>query len=117
VIQLHPLIGRRILGGVHGFAPYLDAVELLHENWDGTGYPHGQKGEQTPLEARIIHVADAFDAMTTHRPYREAMRRDQALAILSRNAGTQFDPRIVNVLVGLQEADDELASHELAEAV
>jgi response regulator RpfG family c-di-GMP phosphodiesterase len=117
VIQLHPLIGRRILGGVHGFAPYLDAVELHHENWDGTGYPHGQKGEQTPLEARIIHVADAFDAMTTHRPYREAMRRDQALAILSRNAGTQFDPRIVNVLVGLQEADDELASHELAEAV
>jgi len=117
VIQLHPLIGRRILEGVHGFAPYLEAVELHHENWDGTGYPHGQRGEQTPIEARIIHVADAYDAMTTHRPYRQAMRRDQALAILCRNAGTQFDPRIVNVLVGLQEAEDELASHELAEAV
>ena len=117
VIQRHPLIGRRILEGVHGFAPFLEAVELHHENWDGSGYPHGQKGEQTPIEARIIHVADAFDAMTTHRPYREAMRRDQALAILSRNAGTQFDPRIVNVLVRLQEAEDELASHELAEAV
>jgi HD-GYP domain-containing protein (c-di-GMP phosphodiesterase class II) len=117
MVQLHPLIGRRILEGVHGFAPFLDAVELHHENWDGTGYPHGQTGEQTPIEARIIHVADAYDAMTTHRPYRQAMKRDQALAILCRNAGTQFDPRIVNVLVGIQEAEDELAGHELAEAV
>jgi len=117
MIQLHPSIGRRILEGVHGFAPYLDAVELHHENWDGTGYPHGQKGEQTPIEARIIHVADAYDAMTTHRPYRQAMRREQALAILCRNAGTQFDPRIVNVLVGIQEAEDEFVGHELAEAV
>jgi HD-GYP domain-containing protein (c-di-GMP phosphodiesterase class II) len=117
MIQLHPLIGRRILEGVHGFAPFLDAVELHHENWDGTGYPHGQRGEQTPIEARIIHVADAYDAMTTHRPYRQAMSRDQALAILCRNAGTQFDPRIVSVLVGIEDAQDKLAEHELAEAV
>jgi HD-GYP domain-containing protein (c-di-GMP phosphodiesterase class II) len=117
VIQRHPSIGRRILEGVHGFAPFLDAVELHHENWDGTGYPHGQKGEETPIEARIIHVADAYDAMTTHRPYRQAMKRDHALAILCRNAGTQFDPRIVNVLVTLQEDEGALAEHELAEAV
>jgi HD-GYP domain-containing protein (c-di-GMP phosphodiesterase class II) len=117
IIQLHPSIGRRILEGVHGFAPYLDAVELHHENWDGTGYPHGQKGEETPIEARIIHVADAYDAMTTHRPYRQAMRREQALAILCRNAGTPFAPRIVHVLVGIQEAEDEFVGHELAEAV
>src|SRR5579884_2099938 len=116
MVQLHPLIGRRILEGVQGFAPYLDAVELHHENWDGSGYPHGQRGEQTPIEARIIHVADAYDAMTTHRPYRQAMKRDQALAILCRNAGTQFDARIVNVLVRIQETEDELAGHELAEA-
>jgi HD-GYP domain-containing protein (c-di-GMP phosphodiesterase class II) len=101
VIQLHPLIGRRILEGVNGFAPFLEAVELHHENWDGSGYPHRQKGEQTPIEARIIHVADAYDAMTTHRPYRQAMTHEQAIAILRRNAGTQFDPRIVDVFTGI----------------
>ncbi|HWD99917.1 MAG TPA: HD-GYP domain-containing protein, partial [Bryobacteraceae bacterium] len=122
IVQLHPLTGRRILEGVNGFAPFLDAVELHHENWDGSGYPHRQKGEQTPIEARIIHVADAYDAMTTHRPYRQAMMHEQAVAILRRNAGTQFDPHIVDVFTGIAifenggEMMPELAV-ELAEAV
>ena len=64
-MKQHPVIGRRILEGVQGFAPFLAAVELHHENWDGSGYPNGQAGEETPLDARIIHVADAYDAMTT----------------------------------------------------
>src|SRR6185437_11665952 len=59
LIREHPEIGRRILEGVHGFSSYLPAVELHHENWDGSGYPHGQRGEETPLPARIIHVVDA----------------------------------------------------------
>ena len=68
LIKKHPVVGRRILEAVHGFAPYLDVVELHHEDWDGSGYPHGLRGEEVPLGARIVHVADAYDAMTSDRP-------------------------------------------------
>lgn len=101
LVQQHPVIGRRILEGVEGFAPYLGAVELHHENWDGTGYPHGQKAEQTPIDARIIHVADAYDAMTTNRSYRRGMTHEKAVSILVENAGIQFDPSIVSVFIAL----------------
>ncbi|MES2390299.1 MAG: HD-GYP domain-containing protein [Acidobacteriota bacterium] len=70
LVKQHPVIGRRILEGVQGLSPYLAAVELHHENWDGTGYPKGQSGEETEVDARIVHVADAYDAMTTNRSYR-----------------------------------------------
>jgi HD-GYP domain-containing protein (c-di-GMP phosphodiesterase class II) len=101
VVKAHPQIGRRILEGVTGFAPYLDSVELHHENWDGTGYPWAQKGLETPIAARIIHVADAYDAMTTDRPYRPGMSAEEAISILRRHAGTQFDPLIVEAFSGL----------------
>lgn len=101
IIQQHPTIGRRILEAVQGFQPYLDAVELHHENWDGSGYPHGRKGTETPLDARIIHVADAYDAMTSDRPYRKGMSHQQAIAVLEQNAGTQFDAEIVAVFAQL----------------
>ncbi|MCX6625172.1 MAG: HD-GYP domain-containing protein [Acidobacteria bacterium] len=103
IIKEHPTIGRRILEGVHGFQPYLSAVELHHENWDGSGYPRGQANEETPLEARIVHVADAYDAMTSDRPYRRGMSHEQALRVLQENAGTQFDPAIVSVFVELDD--------------
>ncbi|MGA2716504.1 MAG: HD domain-containing phosphohydrolase [Bryobacteraceae bacterium] len=99
IVKQHPEIGRRILEGVQGFAAYLPAVELHHENWDGTGYPRGESGETTPLAARIIHVSDAYDAMTTDRPYRDGMTHDEAIAILRRFAGSQFDPRVVDAFV------------------
>jgi putative nucleotidyltransferase with HDIG domain len=101
LIKQHPVIGRRILEGVNGFAQYLAAVELHHENWDGTGYPHGQQGTETPIDARIIHVADAYDAMTTDRSYRSAMSHQRAMSILRDNAGRQFDAEIVYVFLGL----------------
>lgn len=101
IVREHPVIGRRILEGVNGFAPYLNAVELHHENWDGSGYPHRQKGEETHLDARIIHVADAYDAMTTNRSYRSGMSHEKAISILVENAGIQFDPRIVAAFVYL----------------
>jgi HD-GYP domain-containing protein (c-di-GMP phosphodiesterase class II) len=101
MVKLHPVIGRRILEGVHGFAPYLGAVELHHENWDGTGYPKGQKGKETPIEARIIHVSDAYDAMTTDRTYRRGMSHEKAISILIEYAGIQFDPQIVEIFVNL----------------
>lgn len=101
LVKQHPVIGRRILEGVQGFAPFLAAVELHHENWDGSGYPRGQWQEETPIDARIIHVSDAYDAMTTDRPYRPAMTHAQAISIIAENAGKQFDPRIVDVLLNM----------------
>jgi HD-GYP domain-containing protein (c-di-GMP phosphodiesterase class II) len=95
IIKQHPSIGRRILEGVSGFEPYLASVELHHENWDGTGYPRGLAGEDVPLAARIIHIADAYDAMTSDRPYRRGMSHRRAMAILAECAGTQFDPHLV----------------------
>ncbi|HEY6445139.1 MAG TPA: HD-GYP domain-containing protein [Acidobacteriaceae bacterium] len=123
IIKQHPVIGRRILEGVNGFAPYLAAVELHHENWNGTGYPHRQSGNLTPIDARIIHVADAYDAMTTDRSYRSAMSHDEAVSILRGNAGSQFDPRIVAVFLNLSPdiisgaGVQECCSNELALAV
>lgn len=95
LIKLHPVIGRVILEGVQGFAPYLGAVELHHENWDGTGYPTQLAAEDVPIDARIIHVADAYDAMTTTRSYRAGMSHERATSILRECAGTQFDPHLV----------------------
>jgi HD-GYP domain-containing protein (c-di-GMP phosphodiesterase class II) len=107
LIQQHPTIGRRILEGVGGFQLYLPIVELHHENWNGTGYPFGLRGEAVSLPARIVHVADAYDAMTSSRPYRGALRTEEAVAILEQNAGIQFDPLIVPIFTRLlsQEPD------------
>lgn len=102
-VKEHPVIGRRILEGVQGLAPFLPAVELHHENWDGSGYPRGQQGEETPIDARIIHVCDAYDAMTTDRSYRRGMTHERAISILVEYAGIQFDPRIVEVFIHLPQ--------------
>ena len=91
LIRQHPVIGKKILECVHGFEAYLPVVELHHENWDGTGYPRGLKGEETPRIALIVKVADAYDAMTSDRPYRRGMPHEQAAGILEKYAGTQFD--------------------------
>jgi HD-GYP domain-containing protein (c-di-GMP phosphodiesterase class II) len=112
LIKQHPVIGRRILEDVQGFAPHLSAVELHHENWDGSGYPRGQSRTETPLDARIIHVADAYDAMTSNRSYRLGMSHEKAISILVEYAGTQFDPHIVDVFVNLP--DKEILFEEAA---
>lgn len=118
LIRRHPLIGRRIIERVEGLSPYLDIVELHHENYDGTGYPWQMVGNQIPRDARVIHVADAYDAMTSDRPYRKGMTPEQAVAILKANAGTQFDPDVVAAFVRLHHrvAQEDLfaedASHE-----
>lgn len=101
LIQQHPTIGRRILEGVQGFEPYLPVVELHHENWDGSGYPLGLRGDATPLCARIVHVADVYDAITSDRPYRRGMSNQEALRLLEECAGTQFDPAIIEVFTKL----------------
>ncbi len=103
IVQRHPRVGRDILESVQGFNDYLDAVEQHHENWDGTGYPKGLRGEAITVEARIIHVADAYDAMTTNRCYRKGMSHEVAIRILWSCSGTQFDPTVVSLFAALPE--------------
>jgi HD-GYP domain-containing protein (c-di-GMP phosphodiesterase class II) len=103
IIKKHPLIGRDILQEVHGFRSYLPMVELHHENPDGTGYPWGLKGDDIPLCASIVHVADAYDAMTTDRTYRSGMPHERAAQILVQCSGTQFRPDVVDALLSLKD--------------
>jgi putative nucleotidyltransferase with HDIG domain len=95
LIRQHPVIGKRILENVQGLEGYLDIVELHHENLDGSGYPHGLKGEETPLHARIVKVADAYDAMTSDRPYRAGKSHTEAIAVLRSASGSEMDPSVV----------------------
>ena len=99
VVELHPRIGYRLVHQVPALRPIAAAVLHHHERFDGNGYPSGLRGEQIPLEARIICVADAFSAMVSERTYREPVDADEACAELERCAGTQFDPGIVRVFV------------------
>jgi HD-GYP domain-containing protein (c-di-GMP phosphodiesterase class II) len=99
LLRQHPTIGRRILEGVKGFHPYLPVVELHHENWNGKGYPRGMEQTDTPLQARIVKVADAYDAMTSDRPYRPGMNDAEAVSRLQESSGTEFDPDIVKAFM------------------
>jgi len=99
VMREHPVIGERILSAVPGLESIARAVRHEHERWDGGGYPDGLAGEAIPLASRIVLVCDAYHAMTSDRPYREAMAPDAAIAELRRHAGTQFDPAVVNALI------------------
>jgi HD-GYP domain-containing protein (c-di-GMP phosphodiesterase class II) len=94
-IRRHTLIGERIIGGAPALISVGALVRSSHENFDGSGYPDRLKGEAIPLGSRIISVCDAFDAMTTDRPYRPAMTPATAAAELRRCAGSQFDAQVV----------------------
>ena len=98
-IKTHPRLGANIVGNVHDLAPCVGNILYHHEKWDGTGYPEGLKGKSIPLGARILSVADAFAAMASARPYREALADEQALDRLRQGAGTQFDPELVELFV------------------
>jgi HD-GYP domain-containing protein (c-di-GMP phosphodiesterase class II) len=98
-IRAHPLAGARLIEGVEDFRSALPYVLYHHERWDGSGYPHGLAGEEIPIEARVLGVADAFDAMTSVRSYRPALSVEQALDELQRCAGSQFDPDLAETFV------------------
>jgi diguanylate cyclase (GGDEF)-like protein len=100
VMRQHPVIGERIMRAIPGMGSIARAVRHEHERWDGSGYPDGIAGEKIPIEARIILACDAYHAMTSDRPYREAMEHREAMSELIANAGTQFDPNVVEALVG-----------------
>ena len=99
-IEKHPAIGYRMLTATSEFSSIADGVLSHHERWDGKGYPKGIRGEDIPIEARIIAIADAFDAMTSARPYRtEVMSLEKAKKELVNGAGTQFDPAIIGLII------------------
>ncbi len=98
-IKRHPELGYNILSSANAYAPLADIVLAHHERWDGRGSPNGLKGSQIPLEARIISVADSYDAMTEDRPYRKALSQVQAIDQLLQCSGTQFDGNIVSCFV------------------
>jgi diguanylate cyclase (GGDEF)-like protein len=100
VMRQHPAIGERILRAIPGLGAVARIVRHEHERWDGKGYPDRLAGAAIPVGSRIILACDASHAMTSDRPYRKAMKHAEAMAELSGNAGTQFDPEVVQALVG-----------------
>jgi putative two-component system response regulator len=102
-MERHPLIGARILIGcdVHPF--YVETVLYHHEAWDGSGYPSGLKGEEIPLSARILSVADVYDVLTSQRSYKVALSNDAARERLLSGSGSSFDPLLVRAFLGLVE--------------
>jgi putative nucleotidyltransferase with HDIG domain len=104
VVERHPAIGVHLLAPLALPSEISRAIRHHHEWWDGTGYPDGVAGEEIPLDARIISVADAFDAMSCDRPYRNALRREIVVAEFRRYAGIQFDPAISRVFLSILDA-------------
>jgi HD-GYP domain-containing protein (c-di-GMP phosphodiesterase class II) len=98
-IEKHPLVGYSILKPIEEFQEPILGVKYHHERYDGKGYPNGLRGRKIPLIAQIISVADTFDAMTSHRPYRPAMKREEAVEEIKRNKGKQFSPLIVEAFL------------------
>jgi putative nucleotidyltransferase with HDIG domain len=94
-VRRHPAAGVRMLRSLGAPREILPSILHHHERWDGEGYPRGRAGSDIPLEARILTIADSFDAMTSTRPYRAPLTPDDALAELDRCAGSQFDPELV----------------------
>ena len=100
-IKMHPEAGCRIARANEEFAHVADDILSHHERWDGSGYPRGLKCEEIPLLTRIMAIADAYEVMTSGRPYRRALPPAAAVGELRRCAGAQFDPKLVDVFVSL----------------
>jgi HD-GYP domain-containing protein (c-di-GMP phosphodiesterase class II) len=108
-IKRHPEIGHDILKDIPAMRPILPGVLWHHERWDGRGYPHNIAGEDIPMLARILALADTFDAMSSTRAYRPALARSKVLDEIRKSAGTQFDPALVPLFVELDFTDFDLA--------
>jgi putative nucleotidyltransferase with HDIG domain len=108
-IRDHPVIGERIIQSLDFLGDVRDIIRHHHERWDGGGYPDGLVGEDVPRLARIMSVADAYDAMTTARPYRAALSRQTAVAELRASAGNQFDPELVDVFLQVLREEDPMS--------
>jgi diguanylate cyclase (GGDEF)-like protein len=120
VLELHPRIGAQVVSQLAALRPLAPAILHHHERYDGAGYPNGLSGDEIPVPARLIAVADAFSAMMHDRPHRSRRTVDEACAVLEREAGAQFDPEMVRLLVEEVRANPDLvegARREAAEVV
>ena len=107
IIKTHSVLGAKILGTIQGMPSLHTGARWHHERYDGTGYPDGLSGEKIPEEARIIAVADAYDAMTSRRSYRDALTQEKVREEILKGRGTQFDPRFADVMLQLMDEDKD----------
>ena len=107
IIKIHPVTGYHILRGISGNSDIAIAAKYHHERYDGKGYPNGLEGENIPESARILGVADSYDAMTSNRSYRNALPQDVVRAEIEKGKGTQFDPYVADVMLQLMDEDTE----------
>lgn len=114
-MKKHPEIGYRIAQNTPELAAIAEYILYHHERWDGKGYPRGLKGEEIPLFCRILAVADAYDAMTNDRTYRKALSKEEAIAEIRRNAGTQFDPQVVEIFLRIMVQEHNMKKRQSRE--
>ena len=107
IMQQHPLIGEAIVKPVQSLSKVVALVRHHHERFDGRGYPSALKGEEIPLGARILAVADGYDSMITDRPYRKRLSLEETKAELQRGAGTQYDPAMVKAFLNVLETKEQ----------
>lgn len=101
LIKMHPTIGSNIVSSIDAYPSLAPAISAHQEKYDGTGYPKGLSGKNIPLEARILGIADAYQAMTEDRYYRQARTHEEAVAELQKVKGTQFDPEVLDVFLNV----------------
>jgi two-component system cell cycle response regulator len=109
----HAAVGARIVGSLEGLAHLAPTIRATHERWDGTGYPDGLEGERIPLASRIVHGCDAWHAMRSDRPYRQALSTAEAIEEMRENVGRQFDPRVVEALAEVLKDRRLLSAEEV----
>lgn len=112
MIKTHPAVGAEILATVSEMPALVTGARWHHERYDGKGYPDGLKGEEIPEEARIIAVADAYDAMTSHRSYRDIIPQDHVKSEIEKGMGTQFDEKFARIMLEMIAEDTEYTMHE-----
>ena len=112
MIKTHPVVGAEILATVSEMPALVTGARWHHERYDGKGYPDGLKGEEIPEEARIIAVADAYDAMTSHRSYRDIIPQDHVKSEIEKGMGTQFDEKFARIMLEMIAEDTEYTMHE-----